>query len=146
MARYAEGTTVKVENSVAELRRVVLRYGGHSLTLMEDDDTPAVAVLFRISERWVRFGQALPPPPRKPEGRSRRDAEIRRRWRVLILKVKTRLEEFAGGESTFEETLLPFVVLPDNRTVAEALGPQVEEMYRNGSMPRMLDGPKGPPP
>jgi hypothetical protein len=28
MARYAEGTTVKAENSVAELRRVIQRYGG----------------------------------------------------------------------------------------------------------------------
>jgi hypothetical protein len=35
MGRYAEGTKVAVENLVAELRRVVVRYGGSNLTLRQ---------------------------------------------------------------------------------------------------------------
>jgi hypothetical protein len=144
MARYAQGTTVSVENSMSELRRVVIRYGGSNLTISEDDANQAAAVLFTIAGRWVRFIQRLPDrklPHRSTSMRGGRsaDPETRRRWRVLILKVKTRLEEYADGESTFEETLLPFAVLPDNRTVAEALGPELKAMYEDGRMPKMLE-------
>jgi hypothetical protein len=147
--RYAEGTQTKVETSVAELRRAIVRYGGSNLAMMEDDDTPAIAALFQIGGRWVRFLQKL---PRRPDGTrstsrnpramfAQHDAEVRRRWRVLLLRVKSRLEEFAEGESTWEECFLPYAVLADNRTVAEALAPELERMYRTGSMPRMLEAP-----
>lgn len=54
----------------------------------------------------------------------------------LIQYDSTRLN---AGESTFDETLLPFAVLPNNQTVAEALGPELAAMYQDGRMPKMLE-------
>jgi hypothetical protein len=63
--------------------------------------------------------------------------EERRRWRVLLLRVKARLEEIAEGVS-FEEAFMPFVVLPDGRTVREYVLPEVKRAYEMGVMPKML--------
>jgi hypothetical protein len=144
---YARGTKVTVDRSIAELRGIVSRHGGRNFSVTEDDESPrpAVAVLFAIDAKWVRFRQEMPARVAGFDGtgrglaarRDRRESEVRRRWRVLVLRVKARLEEYRSGLSPFDEVLLPYCVLPDNRTVAEALGPQLEAVYRDGRMPAL---------
>jgi hypothetical protein len=101
--------------------------------------------------RQVRF--FLPMPDRQdpeftrtPTGKPRSvttaeaayDQAVRQRWRALALVIKAKLEAVAAGIVTFDEEFLAHLVLPSGETVAQAIGPGIEEAYRTGSTPRLL--------
>jgi hypothetical protein len=58
--RYAEGTTVTVERSKAEIEGTVRRYGATSFVSGYDEHS--AFVLFRANERMVRFHVPIPVP------------------------------------------------------------------------------------
>jgi hypothetical protein len=124
---YAEGTKVPVGQSRAELERVLERYGAEAF--MYGVDGARAVIQFRASGRLVRFDLPLPKD---------NDQETRRRWRALVLVVKSKLEAVASGIVTFEEEFLAHIVLPDGSKVAEWMGPQIEEAYASGKMPELL--------
>jgi hypothetical protein len=43
-----------------------------------------------------------------------------------------------SGISTFEQEFLAHIILPDNSTVGDWIGPQIEQAYETGAMPPML--------
>lgn len=59
-------------------------------------------------------------------------------WRRLVLVVKAKLDLVADGGSTIEREFLADILLPDGRTVHQALGPQLADSYSNGHMPPLL--------
>lgn len=65
-----------------------------------------------------------------PQAESER--EERRQWRVLLMRVKLRWEEFVSAEVSFDEAFLSFIVGPDNRMMAEHFVPCIEQAYRSG--------------
>ena len=141
---YAERTEVTPERSRAELERLLVRYGADSFAYITSPDAAAVA--FRAHGRFVRFELPVPHVDefrRTSTGRVRgpadaekaRDAEVRRRWRALVLVVKGKLEAVESEIVTFEEEFLAHLVLPNGQTVGSEVRPMVAQAYETGIMP-----------
>jgi hypothetical protein len=94
------------------------------------EDTRRATVGFRLSGRMLKFSVSI------PERAS--DRQVRARWRALWLVVKAKLEAVAIGLITIDEAFLAETVLPDSKTVAEVMLPQIETAYATGKMPPLL--------
>jgi hypothetical protein len=133
---FAEGTTVPVERSRAEIEATVTRYGATRFASGWDGDKAAINFVAR--GRLVRF--VLPLPTRetvlaalKKTDRYRwrtpaegviTDAlakELRRRWRCLLLAIKSKLEIVETGIETFEQAFLANIVTAGNLTIYERI-------------------------
>src|SRR4051812_11292513 len=102
MSKYAEGTEVTAERSKAEIERLITRYGGDLISFGWRNEHTAV-VGFRWRERLIKFDVRLPDPrdfqrtahniQRNPaQLKAALDAETRRRWRVLLIRLKVKFE------------------------------------------------------
>src|SRR3990167_10436902 len=132
--RYAEGTAVPVDRSLAEIRGHMKRWGGEGFMHMEDPDTGDVRIGFRLKASLYRF--PLPMPQRKDfDYDSTFAAEVRRRWRVLAAFTKAQLFGIEEGLIAAEKALLPFRVLAGGSTLAELMD--------EGHLDRMLALPSG---
>lgn len=151
--RYAAGTEVSVERSRAEIEKLLVRYGATGFQYVWEGDRSAIA--FKMDDRFVRIFLPMPERTdpsitRTPTQGKRRgeiaqknafDAEVRRRWRALVLVVKAKLEAVSAGITTIEREFMSDVVLANNKTVGEWLEPQLKQMYGSGQMPTMLPPP-----
>lgn len=149
MSAYAENTSVSPEKSQADIAGLLRRYGATGYSYGWDGDRSAV--MFRAHERLVRFTVPMPDPTERrftqtDTGRARRDpeaayeAEVRRRWRALVLVIKAKLEAVASEVTTFEEEFMAHIVLPGGATVAETIAERIEEAYRSGIDVALLPG------
>lgn len=147
--RYAEGTTVTVEKSKAEIEGTVRRYGATSFVSGYDEHV--AFVMFKASDRMVRFHVRVPAPAddqfrydgrknvRAPEARIKAaQAEEMRLWRCLLIAIKSKLEVVDSGIASFEQEFLAHIVLPDSTTVGDWIAPQLAQAYDGGGMPTML--------
>lgn len=147
--RYAERTTVSVSRSRDEIERVLARYGATGFMLGQDEHGAAVAFLIR--GRHVRFTVPLPSvdafaltPTRLKRSPTAMKAEqeksVRSRWRALGLIVKAKLEAVDAGVVEFDVEFGMNLVLPDGRTVGEAIAPQLAAAVEGGRVPALLPG------
>jgi hypothetical protein len=143
--KYAAGTTVAVEKSEGELKALLKRRGATQLTTIEDTHGNRVAIGCVLQGRVLRFVLPLPDPTAREYQWDRtgkaHDAEVRRRWRCLILAVKAKFTAIETGIVTFEQEFLAHIVLPDGATMGEWAAPQVAAMYAGGRMPPALPAP-----
>lgn len=140
--RYAEGTVVQVEASRAELEKLLTRHGATHIGVYSEPERSTV--LYKMGERYIRH--TIERPTEKTKRGSRPvdpEREFRRRWRVLVLITKAKLEMIAAGDSTIEREFLADVVLADKSTVYETARASIAETYETGKMPRFLLGPGG---
>ncbi len=149
---YAEGTTVPVEKSLAEIVTLIKRAGSQRIRQTEDVD--ALSVEFFLQDRLLRFSVTLPAVAQMPvrDGRGsilsdkqradRAAASHRQRARALLLVIKAKLESVESGVETFEQAFLAHVVLADNRTVYEQVAAPIAIAYQTGKpQTLMLSGP-----
>jgi hypothetical protein len=150
VTRYAEGTDVSSERSRGEIERTLTRYGAQQF--MYGYDSTRAIVGFQINERQVRFVLPLPdraarrfthtPSRNTPRSAAQRDAEydkaVRQKWRALALVIKAKLEAVESGIVTFDAEFLPHLVLPNGRTVADEVVPQIAAAYQSHEMPPLL--------
>jgi hypothetical protein len=142
---YAEGTSVPVDRSVAELRALLQKHGADGFGCAEESSPPRAMVLFRIRALQVRLvldfpGAEDPRISQNHRGQTRTledierrvQAERRRRWRALVLVAKAKLEAVTSGISTLEREFLADLVLPNGRVVHEELAPRLENWQRTG--------------
>jgi hypothetical protein len=150
---FAAETDVSVEKSRMAIERLLDAYQCRKFVSGIDRDAGRASFQFELANRLLRFGIRWPKdiaslptgdPWRVKWNASRRNdpgkflAQIeRQRWRAIHLVIKAKLEAVSSGVSTFDEEFLPYVVLPDSRTVAETMIPLVEQAYRDGIMPKM---------
>lgn len=140
--RYAEGTSVSVDRSIAEIRKVVSAYKATSFGTAENNNKAMIT--FDMNGRRIRFIIDLPIFHKTRNykgyvmGEKCVDKETRRLWRCLLLSVKSKFECVASGISTFEEEFMSHIVLPNNQTVAEYVIPQIATAYETKEMPPML--------
>ena len=85
--------------------------------------------MFRAAGRHVKFVVDMPTEDAQEE---------RRRWRALVLVIKSKLEAVASGIVTFDEEFMAHIVLPDGQTIGQAMLPQIEAAYDAGTMPPLL--------
>lgn len=148
---YAEGTSVSVDKSRAEIERTLERYGADQFSYGRDDTRGIACIEFRSHDRHVRFVLRLPQISERrftetPTGKERStdaaykawEQACRQRWRALALCVKAKLEAVEAGISEFEEEFLAHIVLPGNQTAGDWLRPQIARAYTTGDMPKSL--------
>lgn len=152
MSRYAKDTSVSVNDSKAEIERIVERYGADGFMSAWSGDKAVVA--FTMSGRQVRFVLTMPSKDAEEfhiymrgSVRHRRDPEparklweqaCRQRWRALALVIKAKLEAIESDISTFDDEFLAHIVLPDNKTVGDHARERVAIAYRDGTMLPLL--------
>jgi hypothetical protein len=143
VTRYAEGTSVTIQSSQAELQLLLVRRGADQV-VNGWDQTEGAAVTFRIRGRYVKL--TIPKPdirilveryPRTEESELEAREE-RRMWRALILLVKAKLEAIDAGISSFDREFLADLLLPNGETLMSAAAPAIEAAYKNGTMPALL--------
>lgn len=159
MARYAEQTAVSIDRSRAEIEHLLERFGATGFLSGWDKGRNVAMIAFELRGRRMQFRLALPDPDdpafvykkinqsnyreQRPEAQRKAayDQACRERWRALVLLIKAKLAAVEAGIVSLEDEFLPNVMLPDNRTVADWLQPQVERTYATGQMPPLLPSP-----
>lgn len=153
---YATNTEVSVEKSRGEIERLLSRHRCTKFATGVDHESHLATVQFHTHNRIVKFEIALPNPA-DPKYRKIKntymqrtaagvakivDQEERTRWRALLLVIRAKLEAVESNIATFEDEFLSHVVLPNQQTVAQYIGPMVERIYETGRMPpeRSLPG------
>ena len=152
MPTYAAGTTVPSHQRRLEIERTLERYGATAFAYGRTQTR--VQVMFEIAGRRYRIELRVPDrqghdilyTPSKRLLRSDADQEkfyeqlVRQKWAALALYIKAQLEAAESGITTIEEALLAYVVLPDNSTVGEWAGKELNAIYASGQMPELLPG------
>lgn len=145
---YAERTSVSVENSKADIERVLSKYGADQF--MSGWQEGMAMVAFRMNGRHVRF---LLPMPGQNEHRFTHHSRgerttsaalkeweqaCRQRWRALLLVVKAKLEACEAGITEFDDEFMAHIVLPSGETMGDRYKPQIALAYEQGDMPPLL--------
>jgi hypothetical protein len=147
MTLYAAGTTIAVEKTRMEIEQLVTRYG--ATAFVSGWQNSAAMIVFEVHGRRVRFILPMPSGTDAPKRSRPRDSaevadwikqETRRRWRCLLLSIKSKLESVATGIESFESEFLAHFVIPSSgETVGEWVGPQLKQLYDCGKpLPPML--------
>jgi hypothetical protein len=145
---YAKNTEVAVEKSRAEIERLLSQHRCSKFLAGIDHEAHRATVQFQAHGRIVKFEIELPDPAdpkykriknsrfeRTPSGVAAVIAqEERTRWRALLLVIKAKLEAVESNIATFEDEFLAHTMLPNQRTVAEYIGPMIAEVYATGRM------------
>lgn len=137
MSLYASTTRVPVIQSRAEIERLLERHKARKYGIAIDEDTVSARVQFTLHNRIVRFIIGLP-DPKKLGGGLRYEQAQRQKWRALLLVIKAKLEAVENSISTFEEEFLAHIVMPNDKTVAQIILPQIADSYKTGKMPKQL--------
>lgn len=134
MSRYAEGTTVSIDQSINEIKRTLQRFGADSFTYREDGE--GVAIAFEVRALHVMMRVMFPDLASftaTETGRPRSDAvardewgkECRRKMRCLAAVIKAKLIAVDDAVATIEQEFLPYIVLPDGRNIGDVLIPRL---------------------
>jgi hypothetical protein len=134
---YADKTRVPVQQSRAEIERLLERHKAKQFGTAVDYDLLTARVQFRLHDRIVRFMLTLPDPKKLGNGLRFQQTE-RQRWRALLLVIKAKLESVENTIESFEEAFLANIVMPNDQTVAQIVRPQIAESYTSGKMPKQL--------
>lgn len=148
MSIYASTTSVPVHKSRLEIERILMRYGAHSFAYAAE--AAQAIVMFRASDRLVRFILPLKTPaefrykkdsrgrdiPYQEHPKARQESMLqqdhRTRWRCLLLVIKSKLEAIATGIESFDTAFLAHIVLPNDKTVGQAVIPRLAEACPKG--------------
>jgi hypothetical protein len=152
--RYGERTSVPIERSQAELKKLVLGQG--ATTYLSFEDAGRWCVQFFLDGRLIRLVVPKPNPNdekvlivqlgkwRTPAQQAVKLDQLGRQcWRALLLIVKAKFEVMSSGISTLEQEFLAHLVLPGGQCIGEWAAPQLAQMYANGQSPASLPLPGG---
>lgn len=146
MRRFAEGTTVSVERSRAEIEATLHRYGCQAFSYGYAGEKAQIQ--FATNDRIIRFDLPLPPKDQFKKRKVRKsweyctpdqqialwEAACRQKWRALCLAIKAKLEAVQAGISLFEDEFLAHVVDPvTGQTLGNILRPMMIERYEGRS-------------
>lgn len=137
MSRYAEGTTVDLERSIGEIKRMLQRFGAGRFAYSESPN--ALQIAFDIGERSILMRIDLPSPDEfrvTESGRQRTESatfsawqqETRRRARALVAVIRAKLVAITENVATLDEEFLPYIVIDGVRTIGEYLIPRLPEL------------------
>lgn len=139
MGKYAEGTSVPVERSQTEINKVLAKFGADQFVNASSASPPAVLLGFRAKGKAIKFYLPLPSPDHFKGTPSQVEklfaAEVRRRWRALVLVLKAKLEAVQSGITTFEQEFYAHILLPGGMTVYEMSHKEVTKALEHGKPP-----------
>jgi hypothetical protein len=128
---YASKTKVSADQSRSEIERTLKRYGADRFAYF--NESSRAIIVFEAHNRRIRFDLPL------PEGDTEKTAQVvRQRWRALLLCIKAKLESVESKIESFESAFLAHVVLPDGRTVGDAVENPLAQIYSGGNITPLL--------
>lgn len=145
---FAEGTTVPIEKSIAEIVTLVKKAGATSVAQWEEPER--FTIQFGLSGRLLRFRVALPDWQDMPQYNGRHqlltavqrkataDQRARQRARALLLVIKAKLESVSSKVETFEEAFLANVVMSNGETVYERVAQPIALEYETATPSTLL--------
>lgn len=134
--RYATGTAVPVDRTRSEIEHLLERYGAGGFVYGTTNGQAMLA--FEMRERRLRFLVPMPTPNKSRTDEQRVKAEIRRRYRALLLVLKAKLEAVASQIVTFDEEFLAHIVTSGSTTVGDQIVPRLTEALAGGKLPHLL--------
>jgi hypothetical protein len=126
---YAANTSVTPDESQAEIRGLLTKHGATDICVGLNGASNGV-VKFTRGGRHVRLLLHL--PPTQPRERPRR-------WRVLALLLKAKLEAVDSGIGTFDAEFMSYIAMPGGCTVGSIMAPKISAAYAAG---RILEAPQ----
>jgi len=153
--RYAENTTVSASQTKYEIEKVLTNHGASHFATFTSPGEAKIG--FRFKERNFLIPIPLPDPDDKvftltPEKRFERtpaqakkayEDEINRRWRCMLITVKSAVEMCEMGVFTIEQAFLAWTALPGGQTVGEALETQIDDACRGRGFLALMPAEKG---
>ena len=148
--KYAQDTTVPADKSQAEIIAYIKGRGADKVATFEDGD--GSVIMFEFKGKAVRFKVLRPDLSefnydsagrfRNQTARERAaDQEWMRRWRVLLITIKSKFEMIDSGlVGGFNEEFLPYLVTRTGNTVYEELAPTLEDGSTFVALPPMFAG------
>lgn len=130
--KYAEGTTVPVDKSKAEIERIISKRGGDMVSFGYGRDSDHCVIGFRYRGMMLRFDMHYPSydevsttTPRRFYDRDKqaalvqrnKEAEQRRLWRVMLIRIKVKLETVEENPQFWDEELLPHMLVRGGQNV-----------------------------
>ncbi len=140
---FAKDTRVPVTQTRSEIEKLLAKSKAKQFGTAVDYDLAQARVQFRLHDRIVRFVVTLPTRGFDRRATERYEQAERQRWRALLLVIKAKLESVESEIETFEEAFLANIVMPNDKTVAEIVRPQIAVSYETGRMPRQLAAGEG---
>ena len=134
--RYATGTAVPVDRTRAEIERLLERHGAGGFAYGTTNGQTMLA--FEMRDRRLRFLVPMPTPNKSRTDEHRVKAEIRRRYRALLLVLKAKLEAVASQIVTFDEEFLAHIVTHGGVTIGDQVVPGLAEVLKGGKLPPLL--------
>lgn len=159
--KYAAETKVPVEQTQAEIVRLLGAHGATARAVGIDDISGRGFIMFELAGRRIRHETPLPTvadlgQTKAPRGWRRWDEgrrqdwivktleqEHRSAWRGLLLLLKAKLDAILTGATTVEREFLADVVLPSGKTVGQTIKAGIETAYLTGNVPPLLPAPSG---
>lgn len=140
---YAQNTSVPVDRSQGEIKKILTKYGATAFAFAESKDKAMVQ--FEMAGRRIKFvlPLAVYMVTKKPKttiylGQKQIDQMNRSKWRALVLAIKAKLECVEAGITTLEQEFLAHIVLPNGQTVGENAIPAIQAAYEGRQMPPLL--------
>lgn len=120
MGKYAQGTTVSVSRSVAEIEKIMERFGVDTL-----QDFTQIKRAGQYQCYWQIDGVTF---TAQVDTRDMDDErEIRRMWRVIVQHIKAQLVAVDEGWLDPKLALAPFLMLSDGTMGKDALAKQLAD-------------------
>ena len=118
-----EKTKVPLMQSQGEIRRLVYSHKGTGVSFMSRPPKEGFEALVTMGDQayHIRVMATM------KKGNDR-ESEERRVWRVLYWHLKAMFEAADSGVIAIEDIIMPYIVTPDGRTIAEHVAPKLAEM------------------
>lgn len=134
-----DDTKVPISQSQEGIRQLVYRHRGTGVSFMSKPPHEGFEALVTMMEqsyhiRVMAVCKAV--DEHTVQGKKRppnvmtdlRTQEVRRVWRVLYFHLKAMFEAADSGVIAIEDIIMPYIVTPDGRTIAEHIAPRLAEL------------------
>ena len=129
-------TTIRAENTQADITRELARYGIHMVQHTQTDKVFSVAFQVEVQEQKRPLTVRIDVPyQREKDAEDNFGWQLQRiKYRALFYYTKSLLIAWDDGLKTFAEIFLPHIVLPGGRTIAQDLMPKYTMAIESGTM------------
>jgi hypothetical protein len=132
-------TKVPISQSQQGIRELVYRHRGTGVSFMSRPPREGFEALVMMADQAYHIrvmATCAAISEHTPQGKKRTpnvlrdlgEQEVKRVWRVLYFHLKAMFDAADSGVIAVEDIILPYVVTPDGRTIAEHLAPRMAEL------------------
>lgn len=119
-----DSTRVSIADSQSAIRKLVYGHRGTGVIFLSRPPQEGFEALVTLADQAYHIRVMA-----TCKKVSDREQEERRVWRVLFWHLKAMFEAADSGVIAIEDIILPYLVTPDGRTIAEHIKPKLAELH-----------------